>query len=309
MRQIQSFRKFIEFYKRIFWKSQSDARIIHWDISETPAYREYYPKQFRPRTTLISIVCAYTVIIFGLSLYVVHLGLIPSMDVQEFHQRSVLTSMRIQQISDSLDIQMQYLTNLQDLLSPNSDTSRSSSLEFRHSSTADLVKSQQANVLSYDDTIQTYLRSTSWADQIQPELGISEQWSSSDLAPLQLPVRAPVQGIITQTLNVETGHFAVDIAAAEGVAVECIGDGYVIFSDWTYGGGHTIVIQHANGYVSVYKHNQRLLKQVGEHVLDRENIAISGGSGEYSSGPHLHFELWNNGTALAPASYLLRDDL
>ncbi|MCY4172207.1 MAG: M23 family metallopeptidase [Bacteroidetes bacterium] len=299
---IHLLRKFAEFYVRIFWKTRDDSRVIHWDVSEIPTYREYYPRQFYPRTIFISVVSVYTAIIFGLSLYVVYLGLIPSMDIREFHRQSVLTSTRIQQISDSLDVHMQYLTNLQNILSGNSDTMQSMSDEFPTiSSNTDRVESQQT--LDLNST--TMLRPMTWATPVESEFNASEDSQTDFLEPLQLPVRAPVQGIITQTLNVETGHFAVDIAAAEGVLVESIGDGFVILSDWTYAAGHTIAIQHANGYVSVYKHNQRLLKRIGDRVRTRENIAISGGSGEFSSGPHLHFELWNNGKALAPASYLL----
>ena len=101
------------------------------------------------------------------------------------------------------------------------------------------------------------------------------------------------------------GHFAIDIATEAGTMVRSIGDGYVIFADWTYTSGHTIIVQHAEGYLSVYKHNQRLLKRVTDRVGVRESLAISGNSGEYTTGPHLHFEIWNNGLALDPSAYIL----
>ena len=81
-----------------------------------------------------------------------------------------------------------------------------------------------------------------------------------------------------------------------------MGDGYVIFADWTHEGGHVIVVQHANGYVSVYKHNQRLLKRVGDRVRDREAIALSGNTGEITTGPHLHFEVLINKRFVDPLS-------
>lgn len=79
----------------------------------------------------------------------------------------------------------------------------------------------------------------------------------------------------------------------------------MVFADWTYTGGHTIIVQHANGFLSVYKHNEQLLKQVADRVSVREGLAISGNSGEFTTGPHLHFELWNNGLAQDPGAYLL----
>lgn len=87
--------------------------------------------------------------------------------------------------------------------------------------------------------------------------------------------------------------------------VRSIGDGYVVLSDWTHEGGFTIAVQHAEGYVSVYKHNQRLLKRVGDRVRAREAVAMSGNSGEISTGPHLHFELWLDGLAQDPVYYLV----
>ena len=84
-----------------------------------------------------------------------------------------------------------------------------------------------------------------------------------------------------------------------------VGDGYVTFADWTQAGGYTIAVQHAGGYLSIYKHNARLLKRAGERVRSREVVALSGNTGEITSGPHLHFELWRDGLAQDPASFLI----
>ena len=124
------------------------------------------------------------------------------------------------------------------------------------------------------------------------------------LASLQLPALPPVGGVLTRGFDARTGHYAVDIAVEEGTLVRAVGDGYVIFADWTQKGGYAIAVQHADGYVSVYKHNQRLLKRVGDRVRSREAVAVSGNSREFTTGPHLHFELWNNGLAQDPRSYL-----
>jgi murein DD-endopeptidase MepM/ murein hydrolase activator NlpD len=76
-------------------------------------------------------------------------------------------------------------------------------------------------------------------------------------------------------------------------------------ADWLNDGGQVIAIAHANGYISVFKHNSSLLKQVGDRVQDREVIALSGNTGEITSGPHAHFELWQNGLAQDPRAYVL----
>ena len=81
--------------------------------------------------------------------------------------------------------------------------------------------------------------------------------------------------------------------------------GYVILSDWTHEGGYAIAVQHSDGYVTVYKHAKQLLKRIGDRVRNREAIAISGNSGEITTGPHLHLEIWHNGLAQDPRYYFV----
>ena len=86
--------------------------------------------------------------------------------------------------------------------------------------------------------------------------------------------------------------------------VKSTSDGRVIFTSWTSEAGYVIIIDHGDELISVYKHNSSLTKSQGEIVKSREVIAISGGSGELSTGPHLHFELWSNGVPLNPANFM-----
>ena len=123
---------------------------------------------------------------------------------------------------------------------------------------------------------------------------------------LRLPALPPVDGRPSRGFDATRGHFALDLAAAEGSPVSSFADGYVVFADWTHDGGHTIAVQHAGGYLTVYKHNRRLLRRVGERVRARETIAQSGNSGEITTGPHLHFEVWRDGLAQDPQALLLR---
>ena len=110
---------------------------------------------------------------------------------------------------------------------------------------------------------------------------------------------------VARGFDAARGHFGLDLAVSEGTPVRAFADGYVVFADWTHAGGHTIAVQHADGYLSVYKHNGRLLKRVGERVRARETIALSGDSGEVTTGPHLHFEVWRDGLAQDPAALLV----
>jgi murein DD-endopeptidase MepM/ murein hydrolase activator NlpD len=114
----------------------------------------------------------------------------------------------------------------------------------------------------------------------------------------------PVNGPLSAGFDSKEKHFAVDIVTPVNTPVKSTSDGRVIFTSWTSEAGYVIIIDHGNELISVYKHNSSLTKTQGEIVKSREVIAISGGSGELSSGPHLHFELWSNGVPLNPANFI-----
>jgi murein DD-endopeptidase MepM/ murein hydrolase activator NlpD len=115
---------------------------------------------------------------------------------------------------------------------------------------------------------------------------------------------SPISGNITQTYNAETKHFAIDIATKEGTPVKAVADGTVIFSEWTSTTGNVIIIEHENQLISVYKHNALSTKEQGDFVESGEVIASAGSTGELSSGPHLHFELWYKGYPVNPTDFI-----
>ena len=114
----------------------------------------------------------------------------------------------------------------------------------------------------------------------------------------------PLRGLITNKFNPKTDHLAVDIVGKQNARISNVLDGTVIFAGWTMDTGYSIFIQHENNIISVYKHNAELLKTIGDKVKSGDVIAIMGNSGELTTGPHLHFELWHNGTALDPETYI-----
>jgi murein DD-endopeptidase MepM/ murein hydrolase activator NlpD len=114
----------------------------------------------------------------------------------------------------------------------------------------------------------------------------------------------PVKGIVTNKFNKGTNHLGIDMVSTANSVISSVLNGTVIFAGWTLDTGYVIYIQHKNNLVSVYKHNAELLKDIGENVNAGEAIAIIGNSGELSTGPHLHFELWHNGAAIDPEQYI-----
>ena len=115
----------------------------------------------------------------------------------------------------------------------------------------------------------------------------------------------PVNGLITQSYNFDEKHYGVDVVTKEKELIKSVLSGIVVFASWTFETGHVIVIQHENNLISVYKHNSVLLKEQGESIEAGEAVAIIGNSGKWSTGPHLHFELWYNNNPVDPEQYIL----
>jgi len=114
----------------------------------------------------------------------------------------------------------------------------------------------------------------------------------------------PVKGTVSDEFNAKEKHYAIDIVAAKDAPIKATADGTVIFSEWTAETGYVIIIDHSNNFLSVYKHNALLTKEQGELVKAGEVIAKVGNTGEVSSGPHLHFELWSDGYPIDPANFI-----
>ncbi|MBC8110714.1 MAG: M23 family metallopeptidase [Verrucomicrobia bacterium] len=111
-------------------------------------------------------------------------------------------------------------------------------------------------------------------------------------------------GLISDRYDAKIGHFGLDIVAKKDEPIKCVADGTVVLSSWTSDTGYVIAVQHQNNLISVYKHNSVLLKKSGNFVKAGEIVAIIGNTGELTTGPHLHFELWNNGNPVNPEQYV-----
>jgi murein DD-endopeptidase MepM/ murein hydrolase activator NlpD len=114
----------------------------------------------------------------------------------------------------------------------------------------------------------------------------------------------PVSGQISEEYNADAKHYAIDIVTEKDEPVKATLDGTVIFSEWSVETGYVIIIEHSRGLISVYKHNNLLLKSQGDLVTAGEVIAVVGDTGEFSYGPHLHFELWIDGYPVNPSDYI-----
>jgi murein DD-endopeptidase MepM/ murein hydrolase activator NlpD len=122
---------------------------------------------------------------------------------------------------------------------------------------------------------------------------------------ISFPAIIPTEGYVTRGFEPQQRHFGLDIAGTIGTPVNAAADGYVVFAGWTVDEGYVLIVSHTDGFLTFYKHNQSLLKGANVFVKRGEPIALLGNSGRMSSGPHLHFEIWKDGTPVDPSAYLL----
>lgn len=152
-----------------------------------------------------------------------------------------------------------------------------------------------ADLLSKDSLLREVVRE-------EEEFGISAR-NKRDLPIEGLHFFTPLKGVVSQEYDANI-HPYIDITAPAGSVVKATLDGTVIFSGWSEEAGNTIQIQHESDIVSIYKHNEKLLKKVGEKVTAGAPIALVGNTGDISTGTHLHFELWHKGETVDPTLYI-----
>ena len=133
-----------------------------------------------------------------------------------------------------------------------------------------------------------------------------QQQQSADMAvEATFPMSLPVEGYVSRGFDGGNFHYGIDLVSKVSSPILSAADGRIVFSGWTYDDGLMIIIAHSLGYMTVYKHNEALLKNAGVSVKRGEVIALLGNTGRTSSGPHLHFEVWKDGIPYDPANYLL----
>jgi len=186
----------------------------------------------------------------------------------------------------------QYLNNIREIINGNISTAKPAKSDLK-TSRYDTIQGLKKSLA--DSLLRAEIES-------QNPLSLREGENRSGISSfLFFP---PLKGTITSRFDAASKHYGIDIVSNKNESIKATLDGSVIFSNFTAETGYVIAIQHDNSLVSLYKHNSALLKKIGVFVKAGEVIAIIGNSGELSSGPHLHFELWYNGTPLDPMKYV-----
>jgi murein DD-endopeptidase MepM/ murein hydrolase activator NlpD len=219
---------------------------------------------------------------------------IPGYPDVNMRRNILLGAIRLDSLERELELRDKYFANLNavisgkqpiETISPKDTSVRRQSVNFSNSPEDSILRNQIEKEEKYNLTVGPF------------------RSESTSLATLHF--FPPVKGIVTGKFDPRTRHFATDIVTKQKSAVMAALDGTVIFTGWTMETGYVIELQHNNNLVTVYKHNTAILKEPGDLVRAGEPISIVGDSGElYTSGPHLHFEIWFKGTPLDPEKHV-----
>ena len=220
---------------------------------------------------------------------------IPGYPDVELRRDIIMNALLLDSLEREIDVRDKYFADLNSVISGNQPIEHVS----RRDSTRDY-----SNIVFRRSPEDSILRSrVEQEEQYNLSVGTTGAERGTSLASIHF--FPPVKGIVSSNFDERTRHYATDIVTQPKAVVSSTLDGTVIMTGWTMETGFVMMIQHQNNLVSVYKHNARLLKETGDRVWAGEAISIVGDSGElYTSGPHLHFELWHNGEPLNPTDYI-----
>ena len=210
---------------------------------------------------------------------------------EELRQNSVENSIKLDSLENLYIMQSNYINSLKDLLSGNISYEE---LDENLNRSENKIIELEIVETNQDDSL---LRELVEEEDKYNAFDIQGERFTTVLFP-------PVKGGLSSAFDVNSKHYGVDIVMPENSPVHSISEGIVVFSEWTSATGFVIIIEHLNGLTSIYKHNSSIVKNQGDRVDTGEIIAFTGNTGELTTGPHLHFELWYQGEPVDPQSYI-----
>lgn len=217
---------------------------------------------------------------------------IPGYPKKEYRQMLIRNKIMVDSLENELTIRDIFFQNIKTIIEGGTPVSS--------------IKEGDTGIHPGEIVFQEYNHDSVFMDKIlEEQLNLSVQPSgsrSSDLSKVHF--FTPVRGVVSNKFKSTAEHNGVDLVSSANSLILSTLDGTILFAGWTLETGNVLYIQHENNLVSVYKHNAELLKKEGDKVKAGEAIAIIGNSGELSTGPHLHFELWHNGVPLDPELYI-----
>ena len=245
--------------------------------------------------TVLTIVCVLLFVFFLLLVGYTPLNeFVPGKASSSLHKELIAITLKTDSLEKKLLVNELYLKNITAIVNGEDPIN---------------ISTENTLVLSASETELSFKKSKEdsllrLAVEAEDKISISPTDKKDNLDMESMLFFSPIKGVVTNGFDRKKNHFGTDIVAKQDEPIKCVFDGVVVISHWTSETGNVIGVQHANGMFSLYKHNSILFKRAGEYVKSGEVIAIIGNSGELSSGPHLHFELWHKGTPVNPENYI-----
>lgn len=215
---------------------------------------------------------------------------IPGYSSTSLKRQVIQLNYQTDSLSRVIDVNEQYLASIRRVL-----TGDVKPMDFNKDSVIELAKTDP-NVLIRTSPLDSILRDR-----------VAKEDKYNPLIPQVNPefsFFAPVKGTITEGYDSRNKHYAVDVVTLKDSPVKAIADGTVVFAEWSAQTGNVIILKHENNLISVYKHNATVTKSQGQFVRGGEVIATVGSTGELTTGPHLHFELWRDGFPVNPTNFI-----
>ena len=278
---------------------QETRRIVVLDEGSFEEKRNFTTSKFS-----IIVIILFSIIVFGTLIFFLisatslktFISGYPNPTLQkELIDKHIKLDQKLSDLIDKTSKEEQYLNNIQKILNGGIPNNRDTVFK--------VFKSQKINnnkkISASEKTIREKVSNREKYDiDVIPGGALTK-----DVLP-ELLLFAPIIGEITNKMNISSGHFGVDIIAPKNEAVVAILKGTIVYQNWSPTDGHVVHIQHKNNLLSIYKHNSEVLKKIGDYVDAGEPVSIVGNSGEHSTGPHLHFELWHNGYPINPEKFI-----
>lgn len=257
------------------------------NFSEKATYKFTYAK-------IVFFAFLLFVLVMALAFYLVNTVLKQWFDPRYTEQQNRIELVEMRRSLDSLEIELDerdnYIQNIKRILSgePEMQVDQTSEVqtedEMPNERFAEIDSSFKSEFESGGDFL---------LNAIDANLGLREIYFFS-----------PITGYISAPFDPIDDHFGIDVVARKDEPVKSIADGTIVFADWTQNDGYVVAVQHGQNLISVYKHNSSLAKDVGDMITAGEIVAIIGNTGERTSGPHLHFELWYEGAPVNPEEFI-----
>ena len=247
----------------------------------------------RLKTILVSflLICISSVFIFTIISYSPLKEYIPGYDSSEIRAKAIQNLFLTDSLIQLYDQNLKYLNSVKKVITEDISLEEQSAL----------AQTQRSLIIKDELNTQSVLE-----DSLL-RVFVSQQDKYSPVSRKEIELNTflfqPVKGQISQPFDRNKSHYAIDIAVEKNTPIKAIADGTVIFSEWTSETGYVIILEHNFGLLSVYKHNSSLNKRQGNSVLSGEVIATAGNTGEYTTGYHLHFELWMDGYPMDPENF------